>query len=396
MITERLYFADSYLSQFSAHILARAERGGKPAVALDQSAFYPEGGGQPADSGALNDVPVLDVQAEQGLVWHVLARPLDDDFVQGTVDWPRRFDHMQQHHGQHLLSAAFERLYGLRTVSFHLGAAAATIDLDTTGLMAEQAAAAEELTNQVIWEDRPVLARFVGAEDLAALPLRKPPTVDGPIRVVSVPDFDHSACGGTHPRATGGVGLLHIRRWERRGETQRVEFLCGGRALRDLRWKNVALGRLASMLSVGAEEVEAAAARMREAEERNRKRLEDAGERLLGYEAAELLAQAESARGLRVVRHAFADRPLDEVRALAKLIAGGGGVALLGLRAEKTQLIFARADGLNVDCGALLREALAPHGGRGGGQPALAQGGLPDPAWLEAALSAAFVSLSAS
>jgi alanyl-tRNA synthetase len=172
--------------------------------------------------------------------------------------------------------------------------------------------------------------------------------------------------------------------------------LCGGRALRDLRWKNATLGRLASTLSVGAEEVEAATARLREAEERHRKRLEDAGEQLLGYEAAELLTKAESARGLHVVRRAFADRPLDDVRALAKLIAGGGGVALLGLQAEKTQLIFACADGLNVDCGALLREVLAPHGGRGGGQPAMAQGGLPDPSRLEETLNAALASLSAS
>src|SRR5262245_44306441 len=393
MTTERLYFADSYLSHFSAHVIARAERGGKPAVALDQSAFYPEGGGQPPDSGTLNDVPVLDVQSEQGLVWHVLARLLDDDFVQGVVDWPHRFDHMQQHHGQHLLSAAFERLYGMRTISFHLGATAATIDLDTASLSAEQAAAVEDLTNQVIWEDRPVLARFVDAEELATLPLRKPPTVEGPIRVVSVPDFDHSACGGTHPRATGGVGLLHIRRWERRGDATRVEFLCGGRALRDLRWKNAALGRLATALSVGAEEVETAVARLRDVEERSRKRLDDMSEQLIGYEARELLDGAAVAGGLRIVRRAFADRPLEEVRALAKAIAGGGGVALLGLRAEKPQLIFARADGLSVDCGALLRAALAPLGGRGGGQPTLAQGGLPDPARLEEALATAFTVL---
>jgi alanyl-tRNA synthetase len=394
MTTERLYFADSYLSHFSAHIVARAKRGGKPAVALDQSAFYPEGGGQPPDSGMLNDVPVLDVQAENGLVWHILAHPLDDDFVQGVVDWRRRFDHMQQHHGQHLLSAAFERLYTMRTVSFHLGAAAATIDLDTPNLSAEQTAAVEELTNQVIWEDRPVLARFVSAEELATLPLRKPPTVDGLIRVVSVPDFDHSACGGTHPRATGGVGLLHIRRWERRGETLRVEFLCGGRALRDLRWKNAAFGRLASAFSVGAEEVETAATRLREAEERARKRLEETGEQLIGYEAQDLIKRAELVGNMRVVQQAFEHRGLDEVRALAKAIAAGGCVALLGLRAEKTQLIFARAEALSIDCGALLRTTLAPLGGRGGGQPGLAQGGLPEPGRLEEALAAALTLLS--
>jgi alanyl-tRNA synthetase len=394
MITERLYFADSYLSHFSAHIVARDERGGKQAVALDQSAFYPEGGGQPPDGGTLNDVSVLDVQAENGLVWHVLARALDDSFVQGVVDWSRRFDHMQQHHGQHLLSAAFERLYGMRTVSFHLGATSATIDLDTTELSTEQATAVEELTNQVIWEDRPVLARFVSAEELATLPLRKPPTVEGPIRIVSVPDFDHSACGGTHPRATGGVGLLHIRRWDRRNDTLRVEFLCGARALRDLRWKNAAIGRLASAFSVGAEEVETAATRLREAEEHARKRLEDIGEQLIGYEAQDLIKRAELVGIVRVVHQAFENRGLDEVRALAKAIAAGGCLALLGLRAEKTQLIFARAEGLDVDCGALLRAVLAPFGGRGGGQPTLAQGGLPDPTRLQEALAAALELLS--
>jgi alanyl-tRNA synthetase len=389
MISERLYFVDSYLTHFSARVIARAERGGRPAVALDRSAFYPEGGGQPADRGTLGGVYVEDVQAEDGLVWHTLAQPLAADDVQGEVDWARRFDHMQQHHGQHLLSAAFERLYGLRTVSFHLGAAAATIDLAGTVLAADQAAAVEDLTNQVIWEDRPVLARFVSAEELAQLPLRKPPAVDGPVRVVSVPDFDHSACGGTHPRTTGGVGVLHIRRWERRGDVVRVEFVCGGRALHDLRWKNAALNRLASALSVGADEVEAAMLRVREAEERARKRLAEAGEQLLGYEAQDLIARADLVGIVRVVRRAYEGRSLEDVRALAKAISAGGCLALLGLRAEKTQLIFARADGLTVDCAALLRATLAPFGGRGGGQPALAQGGLPDAARLEEALDVA-------
>jgi alanyl-tRNA synthetase len=396
MTTERLYFADPYLTHFSARVVARDERDGRPAVALDQSAFYPEGGGQPADTGTLGGVPVLDVQADDGLVWHMLAQPLETDIVQGELDWARRFDHMQQHHGQHLLSAAFERLHGLRTISFHLGGAASTIDLAAPALSAEQAAAAEELTNQVVWEDRPVLARFVTDEELAQLPLRKPPTVAGPLRIVSVPDFDHSACGGTHPRATGGVGLVHLRRWERRGDVVRVEFVCGGRALRDLRWKNAALSRLASALSVGAEEVESAVLRVREAEERTRKRLEEAGEQLIGYEAQQLIAQAELIGIVRVVRRAYADRGLEEVRALARAISTGGCLALLGLRAEKAQLIFARAEGLALDCGKLLRDTLAPFGGRGGGQPALAQGGLPDAALLDEALDAAVVQVRSS
>lgn len=390
MTTERLYFTDAYLREFSARIVARGEHGGHPAVALDQSAFYPEGGGQPADAGTLNDVPVLDVQAEQGVVWHMLERPVQDDVVQGVIDWSRRFDHMQQHHGQHLLSAAFEQLFDLRTVSFHLGAAASTIDLAGTALTDVQAVAAEELTNQVIWEDRPVLARFVTADELALLSLRKPTSVVGPIRVVSVPNFDHSACGGTHPRTTGGVGLLHIRRWERRSDVLRVEFLCGGRALHDLRWKNATFGRLTTELSVGADELEATIMRVREAEERARKRLAVVGDQLIAHEARELSMLADLAGIVRVVRRSYDDRSLDEVRALAKAIASHGCLALLGLRGEKTQLVFARAEGLEVDCGALLRATLEQYGGRGGGQPALAQGGLPDAAQLDAALRAAF------
>ncbi len=389
MINERLYYADSYLRHFSAHVVARADRAGKPSVALDQSAFYPEGGGQPADTGTLDGIAVVDVQVEDGVVWHMLAQPLAGEVVQGQIDWSRRFDHMQQHHGQHLLSAAFERLYELRTVSFHLGVASATIDLAASALTAEQIIAAEDLTNQVIWEDRPVLARFVSAEELAQLPLRKAPQVSGPVRVVSVPEFDHSACGGTHPRSTGGVGLAHIRRWERRAGVVRVEFVCGDRAVRELRWKNAALARIAGALSVGAEEVEAAVTRLRDAEERARKRLQNLGDQLIDYEAQDLIAHAELVGSVRVVRRAYADRGLEEVRALARAISAGGCIALLGLRAEKTQLIFARAEGLALDCGKLLGETLAPFGGRGGGQPALAQGGLPDAASLEEALDAA-------
>ncbi len=395
MHTERLYFADAYMAQFSAQVIARGQLGGRPAVALDQSAFYPEGGGQPADTGQLGGVAVLDVQADGELVWHALAAPLAAERLQGQLDWARRFDHMQQHHGQHLLSAAFERLYGFKTVSFHLGSAIATIDLAVAELAADQAAAAEDLTNQVIWEDRPILARFVTPEELARLPLRKPPQVAGPVRVVSVPEFDHSACGGTHPRSTGGVGLVHIRRWERRADAVRLEFVCGGRAVRDLRWKNAALGRLAGTLSVAAEELEPAVARLRTAEERARKRLEAASEQLIGLEAQELLARAVRLGGLPVVRRAYADRGLEELRMLAKALSARGGVALLGLRAEKTQLIFACAAGAPLDCGALLRATLAGSGGRGGGQPTLAQGGLPDGAQLEAALDAALKLLPA-
>lgn len=391
MDTERLYYADSYLTDFQALVVARRS---PSVVALDRSAFYPEGGGQPADHGTLDGIAVSDVQVEDGVVWHTLAAPLvKDDAVRGLIDWPRRLDHMQQHHGQHLLSAAFERLYGLATVSFHMGATSATIDLAATALASEQVANAEDLVNQVIWADRPVSAQFVNAEELARLPLRRAPKVNGPIRVVAVPDFDYSACGGTHPRATGAVGLVRVRRSERHGELMRVEFVCGGRAFDEYRTHDTALAQLAASFHTGPDEVVAAVERLRRAEARARKQLEQASAALISYEASELATSAQAVGSTRVVRRAFVGRPIDELRMLARALTNAGCIALLGTAAAQAQLVFARPAAATLDCGALLRQTLTPFGGRGGGSSTLGQGGMPDPAQLDAALDAALAAI---
>jgi alanyl-tRNA synthetase len=390
--TQRLYFGDPCLTGFSARVVGRGERNGRPAVALDRSAFYPEGGGQPADHGMLNEYRVLDVQSDdRDVVWHLLDRPMPDDEVQGQVDWGRRFDHMQQHHGQHLLSAAFEELFDLPTVAFHLGNDYATIDL-AGEVTEEQLLTAEQRTNEVIWEDRPIEARFVTAEELAALPLRKPPVVEGPVRVVSVPEFDHSACGGTHPRRTGAVGLLHVRRRERRGADTRVEFVCGGRALRDLRWKTGVLGRIAVGFTVGLDEVEGTVQRLRELEESSRKRLAAATERLLGFEAGQLLEAASGSP--KVVVQVRDDLSLEDGRTLARAITALGGRVAFGLRGPKSQLLVARPEGAGPDCGGVVREALRPMGGKGGGGPTMAQGGVPDAARLDEVVASAAARLA--
>src|SRR6185503_20093576 len=224
---------------------------------------------------------------------------------------------------------------------------------------------------------------FVTPEELAQLPLRKPPVVEGAIRVVSVPDFDHSACGGTHPRSTGAVGIIHLRRTEKRGNETRVEFLCGGRVARDLRGKNDALTRIATGLTVGPDELDGAVARLRESEQGNRKRLEDAMERLAAFEAVELVGKGK------VVMAAYSDRTINDLKTLANQIIARGGVALLGLRGEKAQIVFASPAGSPVNAGALLKEVVGQFGGKGGGQAAMAQGGLPDASKLDAALSLA-------
>ena len=241
----------------------------------------------------------------------------------------------------------------------------------------------------MIWEDRPVQARFVSPEELAAIPLRKPPTVGGRhARGQRVEGFDHSACGGTHPRTTGAVGLLHVRRRERRGGETRVEFVCGGRALRDLRIRGALLGRIATGMSVGLDELEEAITRLRDQEVAHRKRLGTVTERLLALEARDLVASAPRVAGTPVVRQVRDDLELGEARLLAGAIAAEGGIALLGLRGEKAQVLIARPNGHALDCGKALREALAAVGGRGGGQPQMAQGGVLSVDQLEPVLAA--------
>jgi len=397
-MTERLYFIDPYLRGFSAQVVGRKEweYAATPlrpyvAVSLDRTAFYPEGGGQPADRGLLNEVRVIDVQSDDdGTVWHVLDGSLDDDMVHGEVDWPRRFDHMQQHHGQHLLSAAFEELFGLKTVSFHLGPDSATIDL--AGDPGEsELLAVESRTNEIIWEDRPIDARFVTAEELARLPLRKPPAVAGPVRVVSVADFDYSACGGTHPLSTGAVGILHLRRRERRGQETRVEFVCGNRALRDLRRRGGILTRLGALFTAGGDDLEAAAVRLRDDHEATRRRLAMVTEQLLGFEAI-ALAEAANGRPVGVVRD---DLGLDEARLLARLVAERGITAIVGVAGAKAQVVMARPPAADApDCGKVLREVLGRFGGKGGGPSQGAQGGVPDPARLAEAVAALAIAVA--
>ena len=394
-MTSRLYYEDAYLASFAATVVAHGEVGGRAAVALDRSAFYPEGGGQPADHGTIDGVAISDVQVVDAIVWHVLAHgeqlgalPLGAT-VRGSLDWARRRDHMQQHCGQHLLTAAFMASGGPPTSSFHLGDGEVTIDLATPQLPAEQVRAAEELANQVVWEDRPISTRFLSAEELAGVALRKPPTVSGPVRVVSVADFDHSACGGTHPRSTGGVGLVAVLGWSRQRGGTRVSFACGGRALRELRRLGAAAGAAAAALSVGVDELPAAAARAVTAQKTAAKELGQAQAALDAAEALRLYAAGEPSGAARLVRYAFAELSSERLRTVAQGIAAQpGGVALLGSGGARASLVVACAPESARDAQALLRVGLALLEGRGGGNALLAQGGGPQSAQLAAALEA--------
>jgi alanyl-tRNA synthetase len=408
-VWHRLYFGHPYLTHFTAQVVERLEWAGRPAVVLDQTAFYPTGGGQPHDTGVLKpldaddgtEVAVVEAVEREadGAVIHLLAAPLDAAQVEGRIDWQRRFDLMQHHTGQHLLSAAFVRCCAANTVSFHLTTDCATIDLDRAPLSTEELAQAEALADQVVFDNLPVVARFVPGKEAQGLLLRKPVTRTGPLRIVDVPDFDCSACGGTHVRATGEIGLIKIIRTERRGAETRVEFVCGRRALADYQIKNALLLDMARDLSVGYWELPETLRRLDDELRDARRDLRRAHDALLDAEAEALWHAASRLGDLCVVQAHLVGRTPDELKLLAhRLIAHPHTAVLLGAgqAGDKGHLVFARSTDLDFHAGALLGQACRLIGGRGGGRPDFAQGGGPDGDQVPAALHAAFASLSSS
>lgn len=380
-----LYYTNATKLNFTAEIVALGTHAGRLVAILDRSYFYPTSGGQPHDTGSLlqgdSFAKVIDVVEREGdaVVLHIIDRPLQLGRVTGEIDRERRRDHMQHHTGQHILSAAFLEVAGAATIGFHLSAQSVTIDLDRAELPAETIDAAESLANEIVLENRPVTVRFVDEREAASLSLRKtPPGRDGLLRLVEIADFDLCACGGTHVAHTGEVGLIKIAGVERRGSTTRVEFLCGGRALADYRQKQAIVKELCATLTTGATELPPALLRLQEENKELRHEVRRREAALLALEAEKLLAAAEQLGAGRLVAQLFVDRPADELRRLATLIAeAGSAVALLGLAGERAHLVYARSTDTPWTMNELIKPALASLGGRGGGNAALAQGGGP-------------------
>ena len=399
----RPYYTDSYTMLFDAIIATLEEVDGRPAAILESSYFYPTSGGQPYDTGRLQSgdeiARVVDVveRESDGAVLHVFDRPLAPGRVAAAIDRDRRMDHMRHHTGQHILSQAFVRVAEAVTVGFHLSPQSVTIDLDRADLSAAEIDRAEALANEIIWADRPVSVRVVTHAEAATLPLRKtPPGRDGQLRLIDIEGFDLTACGGTHVARTGEVGLVKIARTERRGNTTRVEFLCGERALADYRQRQAILRDLGAVLTTGAAELPAAGAKLQDELKAARAELKQREAALLALEAEGLLAAAEPLDDVRLVARVFADRQPDELRRLTTALTEAGGVvALLALAGDRSHLIFGRSADAPGMMGELIKPALAALGGRGGGSPTLAQGGGPaaDEATLARVLAAAALSL---
>ncbi len=378
-MTERLYYTDSYTVSFQAEAIEHTSLEGAPAVILDRSYFYPTSGGQPHDTGQLNGVPVVDVVIREpdGAVLHVLDGDLLLGPVHAEIDWARRFDHMQHHTGQHVLSQAFIELLDAETIGFHMSADSITIDVNVLPPEAAQVAAVEDRANTILAENRPVHVLFPTEQELPALHLRKIPPVEGRLRVVDIGGYDRTACGGTHVAHSAEVGTIKILRIDRRGDTSRVEFRCGRRALQDYRQKNALMNQLAADLTVGFWEVPAAVERLRADAQELRREVRALRATVLENDAAAAWRAGERRDGYTLVMKAFIDRDAAEVRQFAQmLVAHPATVALCGVGGDKAQLIAARSDDLPFDMVPVLKRGLAVWGvDRGGGRPAFAQGG---------------------
>lgn len=381
-MTERLYYADSYLREFTARVVAADDAGRR--VYLDRTAFYPTSGGQPNDLGTLGGVAVLDVVDEEERVAHVLAAPLAPGAeVTGAIDWPRRADLMRQHTGQHLLSAVLDDRFGWPTVSVHFGLEGATLDLDAAAVPADALVEAERAANDAVMADREVRVSFEDAGAAAAAGLRKPSDRAGTLRIVTIDGLDRSACGGTHVARTGEIGPVLLRRTERIKGRTRVEFLCGQRAVARARRDADALARLAQRFSAAPDEVPALVEKLLEEQRADRAARQRLAEELAVLQVAALAeAAAPDARGIR--RVALEREALDELRPLAQAAGARPDLLLVGRALATPAVIVAAGERTGLDAGARLKALLAAHGGRGGGSPRLAQGTLPDPAAADA------------
>ncbi len=392
-MTERLYYTDSFLQTFEARVIDVRSGAEGTTVVFDRSAFYPTSGGQVFDTGWLRasgtpemNIRVVSVEEDEatGEVLHFVAdgNGLNPGTViEGTIDAERRRDHMQQHTGQHVLSAAFEKLYNFATVSFHMGDESCTIDLATDAVTAAQMTAVEKLANQIIFEDRPVAIRFATPDEARAMGVRKIPTAEREkLRLIDIENFDLNACGGTHVRSTGQIGSILLRKTEKVRQGVRVEFVCGMRAVATAQHDFTTLTEAAAVFSTHIYDLPEQARKVleeaRSAQKLQSKLLEEVAE----LQAAQFLQSATvAASGAKLVTQFFPARDLAFIKMLAqKLTRAGQCVAILGCGGLQPSLVFAQTPGLPNDMGALMKQTLQKLGTRGGGNKDMAQGGAPD------------------
>jgi alanyl-tRNA synthetase len=374
----KLFYQDAYIKSFTAKVVTKGKDEVGYYIVLDQTAFYPTGGGQPHDVGTIENRAVLNVEEVDGEVRHYLETELDDEnaAVSGIIDWDRRFDHMQQHAGQHILSAAFEQLFGYKTIGFHLGSELLTIDLETDILLETEVEKVEELANRIIIENRSIETKWVTEEDLANYDLRKETKVKEDIRLVIIPDFDYNGCGGTHPKSTGEVQAIKILDWEKQKKKIRVQFVCGNRVIKQLNQKNKVLLELTKLLNAPEIDMQQAVIRLLENIKTKEKELEETLEALLLQEAKSLLGKSK--REKNIVGEVFHNRSVQELQKLARIIVTEEEatiVLFVSQNDNRLQLVCARGSEETVSMKKIIGNALIIINGKGGGSDSFAQGG---------------------
>ena len=404
-MTDRLYYHDSFLYDFDAEVRELTDTP-RPALVLDRTAFYPTSGGQISDTGWItsdsNKLRVTEVaDTEDGKVIHYLEAPIKDlkpgTRVRGLIDPTRRRDHMQQHSGQHVLSAAFIRLFKMPTVSFHMADDYCSIDLDTPTLTKDQVESAERLANEIVLENRPVDVRYVTRDEATKLGLRKLPPADrDQLRLIDIRDFDLTACGGTHVSHTGQIASILLRKTEKVRQGWRVEFVAGQRAVATARRDFTTLTETAALFSAHIYDVPQQARKSLDEIKSLRKQREQSQEELAAATAATLLAETSEANGRKLIVRTFPDRDLSFIKLLAQKLTRHSipAIALLATKSPQPSLIFAQSAGQPHDMGALMKETMARLNGRGGGSKDLAQGGISTADALDSALSEAATQIS--
>lgn len=375
-LKELLYYQDVMLREFDATVISKGtDENGRNFIVLSNTAFYPTGGGQPHDTGTINGIEVIDVEKVGDEIRHYIqgdASILTGD-VQGQINWQRRFDHMQQHAGQHILTAAFVELFNIQTVSFHLGSEQVTIDLAVDTISEEQLIEAEALANDIILENRPIETKWITENELENYNLRKDVAVTGDIRLVIIPNFDYNGCGGTHPTSTGQVSAIKILGTEKMKGNIRVSFVCGQRVLKELAMRKKVLADVARQLSVPEVEASAALVKVLSAQKNTEKALVHAKEELLQFEAKALISTYNH-----MVAAAFSQRTMQELQKLARMIVTERADAIVLLVTEnegKLQFVAAKGPATERSMKDIAAKALPLINGKGGGNDQMVQGG---------------------
>lgn len=368
---KRLYFDDPYRTEFEAEVLERLTHDKSPALVLDQTCFYPESGGQPADRGTINGIGVIHVLEEGDRILHLLKSEVSSEKVIGRIDWQRRFDHMQQHAGQHILSQSFYELFQAETLSFHLGEEISTVEIDLSKIKEEEVEKVEKRANTIVFKDREIKSYFISDDQVEKIPLRRPPKKKGLLRIIEVEDYDYSACGGTHPRRTGEVGLIKVLKWERIRDNIRFEFVCGQRTLEDYIWKSRDLRQLSTRLTAHEREVFGSVEKLFADLKGEKRKTRKLWEQIIQYEAKEIIQEAKE----KIIKNIFTEGSREDLRFLAlNIIKKAEFVVLYGLKDEKgSHLVLARSDVFDIDLRELVSELSSIIKGRGGGSPSLVE-----------------------